>query len=405
MKHLRTSLFIARRYFFSRKGTHAVHIIAIVAICGITLVTAAMVCVLSIFNGFEEFTTGQLSALSPNARIQRCDGKVFSYRSVLERLEGEPIATSPELTVEGLLRYGANPLLGTLVGIDSSYLGVVPLHKFVFDGEFDTGTTSHPCAVIGIGVGASLGAGAGYADPLEVVVPKRIGRLSATLPARSFRTSHLPITGVFRVDQPEDAHRIYLDIGELRHLLQYEGDEVTSIALTTLTPSVSLKRLSRLLGQEYQVPGRVEQHAEIYKVLKLEKWISFALLLFILLLSLFSVISTLGMLIIEKRQDAVTLHHIGAPPRMLRLIILLQGGLLTCTGLVSGMLLGVSLSLGQQHFGWIKLGGDSSGVFLLEAYPVRLLWSDLIGITLVILAVGWSSSYLAYRLFGRQQHR
>ena len=403
MWNVRSATYIAARYFFSPKSTHAVNVIAIVAVCGIALVTAAMVCVLSIFNGFEVFTTSQLSSLSSKYKVVRKDGAVFSYSFVtgLPEFSATLAASStPELRARGLLRYEGNHLLGEIIGIDSTYIRIVPMDDFVFEGEFDIGTPAIPYSVIGIGVGASLNAGAGYMEPLEVTLPKRIGRISTTLPGKGFRTSKMHITGVFRVDQPEDAHTVYIQIDELRKLLQYDGDEVTAVCIGDGS-STEISNLSKALGSDYEIQDRVRQHADIYKVLSIEKWVSFALLIFILLLSLFSVISTLGMLIIEKREDALTLHRLGAGPKLLKGIILTEGWILSISGLVIGLVLGVLLSLGQQHFGWIRLGADSGGVFLLDAYPVRLIWTDLLSISAVILLIGWLSSYVASKVFSR----
>lgn len=385
---LTNAMRIAWRYFFSPKSTHAVHVIAIVAVVGIALVTLAMVVVMSVFNGFECFTDSQLSTLSPAYKLQRSDGQVFASTTF-------DIPYSAGVLEEvAVAQFEENSQTVRIVGLTPEYQQVVPIDQFIYQGDFDLGDSEAPTAVIGIGVAMNLGAGVGYLSPLEIILPKRIGRISVVHPARGFNRGTYHITGLFRVDQPEDTEVVFLPIEQVRELLQYDSDEVSYIALPeSFDPS------SITLPAGFQILDRYEQHPEIYKVLRVEKWISFLLLLFVLLLSLFSVVSTLGMLIIEKRDDAQTLRFLGARPSMVDRVIQLEGWLLTITGLVIGLLLGVVLVLLQAEYGFVKLGGGNNSAFLLDAYPVDLRITDLLWITLIILIVGWLSSQLAYRLF------
>lgn len=379
------ALFIAWRYFFSRKRTNAVNIIAIVSVLGISLVAMAMVCVMSVFNGFEAFTDDQLSDLTPPYIIRHVDGTPFLPDSL--EVDGAHV-----LAGQAIADFEGNAQAVSLVGIDSLYQKIVPIGEYTFEGTFDLGDAEVPSTVMGIGVAANVGAGAGYFSPLRVTVPKRVGRISTVLPMRSFVSRDLYIAGLFRTDQPEDESRIYLPLSTVQELLQYPAGEVSYIARAT--------PYEGFLPQGYEQLTRREQHPEVYRVLVVEKWVSAMLLLFVLLLSLFSVISTLGMLIIEKEQDATTLSVLGARPRLIDSIIVLESWLLSITGTVLGVAAGILLVLLQDRYGFLKLG-DGSSDFLLSAYPVVLRWTDVVGVIAVILLIGWLSSQIAYRVFRR----
>lgn len=393
LSRLNISAYIAWRYFFSKKSTNAVNIIAIVAVVGISLVAMAMISVLSVFNGFENFTDGQLSVLSPKYVISREDGKSFSYQS-------EPrTGISQVVTGQAMARFGENATVVEVLGVDSNFQDVVPMGEFMFEGDFDLGDLEVPTTVIGIGVGSELNAGAGYWAPLELTVPRRTGKISTLFPVKGFKSEKLHITGVFRVDQPEDRSVVFLGIESARQLLDYDLNEVSYLALSNTISEKEALKVSQQLGSEFVLKDRYQQHPEIYRVLKMEKWISFLLLLFVLLLSLFSVISTLGMLIIEKRADAQTLRFLGARQRMIDQVIILEGWLLSIIGLVIGLGVGIVLVLLQDHFGFLKLTSGGSGTFLIDAYPVELRLQDILGVSVVILIIGWLSSLLAFRLF------
>lgn len=374
---------IAWRYFFSAKSTHAVNIIAIVAVAGIALVTTAMVVVLSVFNGFEDFTNTQLSALSPDYKLERVDGQTFSPAQY-HLTEGAGV-----LETQAVAKYEEYSQPIRLIGLDASFQDMLPIDSYMFGGDFDTGTADVPTAVMGIGVAMQLGAGAGYAEPVEIFLPKRVGRISNINPAKGFQRGRYHVVGVFNVDQEEDNDVVYLNIDEVRRLLQYDADEVSYLALEhPIEPPTGFVCLDRY-----------RQHPEIYKMLRMEKWVSFVLLLFVLLLSLFSVISTLGMLILEKKADAETLSFLGARQRLVNLIPLLEGWLLSLTGLVIGLIVGSVLVLLQGKYGFVKLAAGDTSAFLLDAYPVRYHVPNILLISAIIVIVGAVSSLLAFYIF------
>ena len=398
----RNAFRIAFRYFFSRKSTNAVHVISIVSVAGIALVTFAMVAVLSVFNGFELFTSSQFTLSSPKYIIERSDGQRFDP-SDLERELGYSLASwsSGVLTSQAVARCGEQSAAVRIYGIHPEYLTeVVPLPQSIYEGTFDIGSDSLPFAVLGIGLALALDAGAGYSTPVEIILPNRLGTISPVLPMRGFQTRSLHVTGVYNTEQPEVQERIYLPLGVARELLQYDSPVVNYLALYQSVASADVKRIEQdLRGTAYRLLDQMAQHPAAYKVIKVEKWVSFALLLFVLLLSLFSVISTLGMLIIEKRPDVHTLRALGARPFLIDQIILFEGWLLSTTGLVIGLLLGSLAVWLQDQFQFLKFAGGEGASFLIDAYPVDYRFSDILLITLVILLIGFCSSLLARQLF------
>lgn len=395
-RSLSTALFIAWRYFFSRKSTQAIHVIAIVAVTAIAIVTMVMVVALSVFNGFERFTTDQFATLCPTTEIRSDAGQDYSAAAVTLP---PGVTAAPVLTTQALAKCGDNAMPVTLIGIDSTYQQVVPIADHLVGGDFDTGDEDYPSAVLGVGVAARLGAGVGYQTPLTIVLPKRLGRMSTILPQRSFVTRDLYVGGVFQVDDEEaDEQAVYMPIALLRELLMYDEDVVTYLA----TDHIDDRELTSALGTGYRVLDIYEQNPQAYRVLEIEKWITFLMLVFVLILCLFSVISTLGLLIVEKRDDTQVLLSLGATPSTIDSILHIESYLLTLSGLVIGLVTGILLVLGQATWGWLKLGGDTS-LLLIDAYPVELRGCDLLMVSAIILLVGWISSRIAFRLFSRRE--
>lgn len=368
---------------------------AFVSVIGIALVALSMIIVLSVFNGFERFTTTQFSALTPNYIVQRVDGKAFSPNEL------SIPNTHGVLKEPALASYEENSTTITLIGIEEGYHEMLPLESLLFDGSFDVGNEENPLAVTALALAYELGTGVEYRTPLTITVPKRIGRISMVMPSKNFNTQDFVISGTLRLDQLEDSKVIFLPIQTVRHLLQYNEDEVSYLALSNDISVAEAETIAQKLPDQYELLDRYQQHPEVYRVLKVEKWVSFLLLFFVLILSLFGVVSTLGMLVLEKRDDTDTLRFMGAREKMIDTIIVFEGWLLSITGLVIGLSLGVLLVLLQANYGFVKFAGGSDGAFIINTYPVELRPLDLLWVGVIILLIGWLSSRLAYRLFRR----
>lgn len=404
----KTILFIAWRYFHAPKSTHAVNIIATIATSSIAVVGIAMVILFSVFNGFESFTKGLYKNFTPDLIVEQKEGKPFSLSTVAELLDNDPEIEKYAFGLKGqaMLVFEENTIPVILYGIDDHFSQVIPLHQSLFDGEFLLEKDSLPQLITGVGIASKLGVNAGMDLPVQIIVPRRIGSLSMVRPDRNFRTSDVFISGVFRVDQSEDGTVSFLPIELLRSLLQYDSDTISEISLKLAQESTTKRtaeRLSRLLGSNFVVKDREQQHPDIFRINKIEKWISFSILLFVLLLSLFSIVSTLGMLIIEKRKDTETLRALGAEKWMTRSIVITEGFILSFMGGVIGIATGIFLVVLQAQFGLVKLATSNSGAFLIDSYPVELRFLDIVVSIFTILLVGFLSSLIAYKIFGNKK--
>ncbi len=395
---------IAFRYIFSRKSHSAVNVISLVSVAGVTVATAAMVVVLSVFNGFHSLISSRLSELDPPLRVELSDGRAFadadSLAAVLLDLESVGAA---EPTVEQRALAIANgyqtPVKVKGVRPDSYHL-VASLDESVIDGVpwHDYHPTA-PSAVLSVGVANALRAPIGSEELLGLFAPKRLGKINPANPLSAFMSDSVAMGAVFAVNQPEfDTDLIFVPIGMARNLFQYE-DEASAIEIAPaegFDAGQTARDVAAVMGPDFKVMDRMHQHASSFRIVNVEKWMSFLLLAFILVIASFNVISTMALLIIEKEGNAFTLHALGATGGFVRKVYAILGFGITMAGSILGTLFGSLLSLGQQHFGWVKLGGDASALSI-TAYPMELHLSDLIPVIMITAAVGLVTAAVAAR--------
>ena len=234
---------------------------------------------------------------------------------------------------------------------------------------------------------------------LGLYAPRRLGRINPANPMSAFRTDSVEVTSVFRIDQAEyDADYIITDISVARHLFSYttEATDIEIRLKSDINADRFISRLRTILGPDYTIKGRIEQQAQSFRMIQVEKWITFMLLGFILVIASFNIISTLSMLIIDKQESIDTLRALGASQGMLRRIFAIQGWLVTMTGGVIGAVLGITLSLIQEHYGFIKLGGDPMAMSI-TTYPVHVEAADLLVVIALLLLVGAMTCTVAVR--------
>ena len=237
-----------------------------------------------------------------------------------------------------------------------------------------------------------------------IYVPRRTGRINPANPAAAYRTMDAAVSGVFQVDQPEyDTDCIFVPLQRLRNLLEYSHEDASSINVA-LQPGADeesvQKSVESLLGPEFRVLPREMQQADTFRMISIEKWVTFLMLVFILLIASFNIVSTLSLLVIEKRENMLTLRALGASRGTVRAVFADLGWLITAAGGVVGAVLGVVLSLLQEHFGFIKLDGDPQALSV-DSYPVRLEWPDVAAVVLTVFIVGFAISLLS-RIFSRK---
>ena len=407
--------YIAKRYLFSKKSHNAINVISGVSVCGIALATLALVCTLSVFNGFQDLVTTMFTAFDPELKIVTVNGKVFDSQdtrilSVKQLPEVE--VCSESLEDNAMVQYKDRQAMVVIKGVEDHFHQVTAIDSILYGrGDRLLHDEVADYAIPGIELVSMLGTGIRFLDPLTVYVPKRGSKINVANPASSFNSDYLYSSGlVFAVNQQKyDASYILTSLFFARNLFQYDT-EVSSIELKVKEGSNINKvqeKVSQILGNDYQVLNRYEQQADTYRIMEVEKLISYLFLTFILLIACFNVIGSLSMLIIDKRADVVTLRNLGANDETITHIFLFEGCLISFFGAIVGVVLGVALCLVQQEFGLISLGtGDSAGAFVVDAYPVSVHLSDVLlvlGTVLLIsfLAVQYPVRYLSKRLLGK----
>ncbi len=388
------SLNIASRYLRARKSHSAVGVIALVSMLGIAVATAAIVCVLSVFNGFANVAQERLSVFDPDLKITAATGKIIPSADSLARrlsaIDGVDMAL-PVVEEQALAVYGSRQSVVHLKGVTPGFGKFSPLESTIIDGEYrETPDDLGSYATLSVGSAISLQAHPGYYDWLHIYVPRRVGRINPAMPMSAFRGDSLIVSGVFQLDQSEyDTDLIIIPIDMARRMLDY-GSNATAIELR-LTPGADpatvAASVKELCGTGMKVADSIEQQASTFKMIEVEKWITLMLLVFILVIASFNIVSTLSMLVLEKRADMATLSALGARHSLLRRIFMNEAMILTLTGGAIGMVVGVSLALAQQWGGFIKLGGDPTQLSI-PVYPVRVEITDLIVVALAVIAVG-----------------
>ena len=395
------SLYIAKRYLFSKKSHQVINIISGVAIAGIALATAAMVCTLSVFNGFQGVVAKQFSAFDADIKITAASGKVITTDAPEILQVGEiPDIESKSFCVEGkaMAGIGGKQAMVTIKGVDENFASLTNIQSILHGpGEFILSDGTDDYAVLGGGLAETLGCGVFFNTPLEIYVPNRQGNINLTIPARNFKKSELQSSGlVFILNQPEyDGEYIITSHNFARDIFSREANEATSMELKlkgNANASKTKKEVEKILGSDYIVQDRYEQQESVYKVMQVEKMISYIFLTFILMVACFNIIGSLAMLIIEKRDNMKTLRSLGAENKTIANIFVFEGAIISAIGAVIGIVAGVALSLAQQHFGLITMG--STDDFIVESYPVEIIPGDVAIIFATVIVVGFITVWL-----------
>ena len=403
--------YIAKRYLISKKSHNAINVISGVSVCGIALATLALVCTLSVFNGFQELVTTFFTAFDSELKITSVSGKVFDAQD--ERIQSlrqlpEVEVFSESLEDNAMVQYKGRQAMVVIKGVEDNFNQLTAIDSILYGrGDMVLHDEVVDYAIPGVDVTSSLGTGIRFLDPLEVYAPKRGSKINVANPSTSFQTAYLHSSGlIFAVNQQKyDASYILTSLSFARDLFQYDT-EVSSIELKLKEGSNIYKvqkKISQSLGEDFQVLNRYEQQADTYRIMEVEKLISYAFLSFILLIACFNVIGSLSMLIIDKRADVVTLRNLGANDRLISKIFLLEGCMISFMGAIIGVALGLMLCFAQQEFGILSLGsGASSGAFVVDAYPVSVHFSDVVLVLITVLVIGYLSVLLPVRYLSRR---
>ena len=370
--------------------------ISLVSVCGIAVATMAMVTALSVFNGFGKLVETTFSAFDPELKITAVKGKVFDYHTAeftmaLQNPDIDFISESLEDNV--LLRFNNRQVPVILKGVSEDFKYMTQMDKLIIDGSFKLREDVVDYVTLGSGLAYTLGVRPGYVDPVEIFVPKRDVQVNLTNPAAAFSQGNAQAGGVFNLNQPQfDEQMAIVPIELARVLFRYQN-EVSSLDIKLKEGASAQKvskSISQIIGSDYLVEDRFEQQKESYRMLQIEKWVTFFILSFILIIAAFNVVGPLSILIIEKRNDIKILKSMGAADETIARIFLFEGWLISFSGIIIGIILGVAISFLQQHFGILKLGG-TPGAYLVDAYPVIVKTTDVLLTFLIVCAICMST--------------
>jgi lipoprotein-releasing system permease protein/zinc transport system substrate-binding protein len=402
------SFSIAARYLFSKKTHNAINVVSMISVFGVTVAVAALICTLSVYNGFQQLLGGLYSNFDPQIKIKIAEGKVFNP----ETSEFGMIKNSKYVDVfcesleeNALLIYKDAQTSAIVKGVPDNYNQLTSIEKLITAGDFKLREYDFDYATLGIGLATSLGTGSSFIDPITIDVPLRTKKINLANPSSSFKTSRILVGGSFSLNQPEyDNNYVIVPLAYARELFEYDK-EVTSIEIKLkkdVRTETAIKEFKKILGDKYTVHSIMEQKADFYKINRIEKWMTYLILSFILIIALFNVVGSLSMLIIEKKNDTVTLSNLGADRKLISRIFLTEGLLISFSGAILGLIIGALLCLLQQQFGLLKLGGG--GNYIVDAYPVNIQLRDVIIIFITTMVVSIPASWWPVNIYFKKKN-
>lgn len=397
--------FIARRYVFSKKSTNAINVISAISVVGVAVGTMALVIVLSVFNGFHDLVASFFTNFDPQIELVPTQGKTAPADDPLL----DQIRKMPEVGVhtdvledQGLAVYGDRQQMVTVMGVDDNFTQLTNISDILYgDGEFSLQAANLFYAIPGIRLAQDMGLGARFEGYLKLYAPVRRGQITDLEdPSDGFVVDSLISPGVvFAVNQAKyDRDRVICSIGFARRLFDQDG--MLSSLQIRLKPGSDLgavkKQMREIVGSKYKVLDRFEQQSDTFNIMQIEKVLAYVFLTFILMVACFNIISSLSMLIIDKKADAATLRNLGATDKQIRSIFLFEGRIISAIGAVVGILLGLLLCWLQQEFGLVHMG-DSAGSFVVNAYPVSVHYDDVAIVFVTVLLIGWAAAWIPTR--------
>lgn len=403
------SLFIARRYLFSKKSTNTINIISAISVVGVAVATMALVIVLSVFNGFHDLVASLFTTFDPPIEVVPAKGKAAPADDpLLVRIRQMPeVAVCTECVEDHALAvYRDKQAMIVIKGVDENFPQLTRIGDILYgDGEFALRAANLQYGIPGIRLAQQLGTGARWAGFMKVYAPNREGQLDLSNPASGFVADSLLSPGVlFSVRQAKYDQRYMLtSISFARNLFALQG-MISSLELR-LKPGADVEqvknRMQEVVGAKYRVLDRFEQQEDTFRIMSIEKFIAYIFLTFILVVACFNIVGSLSMLIIDKKDDVTTLRNLGASDRQIVRIFLFEGRMISTLGACLGIGLGLLLCWLQQQYGLVRLG-QSDGSFIVNAYPVSVHYADVAGIFITVIAVGWLSVWYPVHYLSRR---
>ena len=398
--------FIAKRYLFAKKSHNVINIISAISAIGMAIGTAALIIILSIYNGFDSLIKSMMGNVEPDLLITPATGKVFipegdTYDWIYDQPSVKNMCCV--LQEQVFINYDNQQGIALAKGVDWIYEDESPLKDLVHEGNFTLHRGDVPLAAVGVGLAYEMGISPRFRAPIEIYFPSRTGRISMTNPAASLENVDVWPSCTFSVSSDVDSRLIIIPIEKMRELLEYT-DEVSAVEIRVLegTDSKEIDRLQKVisqrLGPDFEVKDRFQQNESLYKMMKYEKAAIYMILIFIIIIIAFNIFGSLSMLIIEKKDDISTLRSLGAQDGLIKRIFVLEGWMISLTGLAGGLVAGIGFSLLQQYFGFIKMPGH----FVVQAYPVILSPWDILLTAAGVTVIGYLIALLPIYIYNKK---
>jgi lipoprotein-releasing system permease protein len=397
---LNTSIYIAKRYLFSRKKMHAINIISGVSMLGVFIGSAALVIILSVFNGLEKVILSLYSNFTPELIIEPRQGKTFDpntpYFNALHR-DPKLVSYTEVLEEKALIRYGpSGQFIGVVRGVSREFLNNPQLDSTIEKGSFTLKDRGRYLAVIGATVQGKLSVNIhDQLSPLQIYSPRRDASTSAD-PLSAFTVKYIYPSGIFNIQQDFNG-LIITPIEFMRELLN-EPKNISAINLN-YKKGTNLKDVQEDLvdkvGSMFTIKNRFEQNADLYKTLNYERWSIFMILTFVLIIASFNIIGSLTMLVIDKQKDIAILTSLGAGKRLIQGIFFFEGMMISFIGCIAGMVVGLIFCILQEQFAFIKFGDNYTAI---DAYPIAIKFADFILVFLIVTGISAIASGISARL-------
>lgn len=401
--------FIARRYLFSKKSTHVINVISSISVIGVAVATMALVIVLSVFNGFHDLVASLFTSFDPQLKVVPVEGKSApSDDPILTQIRLLPEVDVATETVEdqALAIYQGKQAMVKIKGVEDNFSELSHITDILYgDGTYSLHAANLEYGILGIRLAQTMGIGAQWDGYLKIYAPKKEGQLDLSNPGEGFVADSLNSPGVlFSVRQSKyDKNYIVTSIAFARNLFGQQGMlSDLEIRLKEGSDLNAVKaEMQKIAGTKYKVLDRFEQQEDTFKIMSIEKLMAYIFLTFILVVACFNIIGSLSMLIIDKKNDVVTLRNLGANDKQITRVFLFEGRMIAVIGAVIGIGLGLLLCLLQQQYGFVRLG-ESEGSFIVDAYPVSVHYTDVAIIFVTVIAVGWLAVWYPVRALSKR---
>lgn len=388
----------------SKKKQNIINIISGISVVGIIVGTAALVIVLSVVNGFMMLVNNFYSDFDPDLKITAVEGKMFDPASLpVDKIKNLPgVIHFAEVVEEvSMLKYGNQQYFAIVKGVPNNYNKFINIDSLIVDGKFTLKDKGINYAVVGRGVANNLNMGVTFLNPIHIYVPKKGKQVNINL-ARSVNHNYIFPSAIFSVLEDVDSKYILVPFRYAANLFG-SGNQVSAIELG-LDKNVNQKKIQKeiqkIAGNAFHVKNKYQQHDLVNKTMKSEKWAAYLILVFILIIASFNILGSLSMLIIDKKEDILILRSMGASSKLIRRIFLFEGWLISVAGAILGAFLGVFICWLQTRFEIITFPGNGS--FIVSAYPVQVVFTDILSILSVVLIIGFVAAWYPVKFISRK---